>query len=772
MNRLITYRVEMIRFLAMRKMVFFTMVVIMGGCTGLGKISEGEYLLTKNSVALVDKKQVVQYKKIKAELEKRLKPKPNGRLLWMRPGPAIYNTVSEPKKERGFKYWLKYKVGRQPVLVDEEICRNVNRTLENYMYHKGYFNARSDYFIDKQRKTAKVIWTVRPGTVYRIDTLIFPEVTDTLTERLNIVRQGTLLSKGIPYSLDLLKSERKRIEEELRNQGFYYFDETFIYFKADTTGGDHTVKLKVTVKHDTPQEAGQIYTIGHSWIAEDYSLENYHPDTITTDKYSILATSDFMRTKILLNTILLEKGDPYSEEKRSNTLRQLMGLRSYKFVNARFVPSDKDTRKLEGIYMLTPHKKMSLSAELNAVSKSNNFVGPGLRLSFQSRNFFRGAELFSLNVTGRYEQQISGEKKGDVTYEIGVDAKLDIPRKIPFKLKKKNKPYLPYTNIILGMGIFSRVSLYKFNTFTMQYGYTWQKSEFLMHSLRPMDISVTDLVDVTDDFREFLQENPSIRKSFEEQFIMGLSYSFVLNKLANTNKPQYYVGVRVDPSGNLVGVIGGWLSDNNPGDQVKIFGSPVSQFVRVRTDIRYYFKTGKESRIATRLLAGIGVPYGNSTVMPYIKQFYAGGTNSIRAFRARSLGPGTYAPPDSLKSVLVDQTGDIKLEGNIEFRFPIIKYLKGAFFVDAGNIWLVNADTLRPGSQFKFSRFINELGMGAGFGLRLDFDLMVLRVDVAIPIRKPWLPEGERWVFKDINFADSRWRRDNLMWNISIGYPF
>jgi len=304
--------------------------------------------------------------------------------------------------------------------------------------------------------------------------------------------------------------------------------------------------------------------------------------------------------------------------------------------------------------------------------------------------------------------------------------------------------------------------------------YTWRKSQFLTHKFKPIDISVTELLEASDEFKEYLLLNPSIRKSFEEQFIIGLSYNFIFNHLSDAKKKQYYFSFGADPSGNIVGLIHRLSSGENPSPEnpIEIFDRPVSQYFRFRIDARYYIKTGKESRVATRLFGGIGIPYGNSTVMPYIKQFYSGGTNSIRAFRARSLGPGSYNPPDSLANVLIDQTGEIKLEANLEYRFPIIGYLKGAIFTDVGNIWLAHEDSLRPGGKFDVETFYKEFAVGLGVGLRIDVDLVVLRFDWAFPVRKPWLSEDQRWVFDEINLFDSQWRRNNLLWNISIGYPF
>lgn len=748
--------------------------IMISGCTGLGKIAENEYLVTEHKINLEKKENIKQYKKVRYALYEEITKNPNGKFLWMRPGLAIHNTFKEPKKQKGIKYWLKYKLGQAPVLLDELYYDKLSTTFENRLYHQGYFNARSSFQISKKRKTAEVIINIEAGQPYIIDTLIWPEPSDTVSMAINSISDNSLIRKGDSYDLNTLKNERRRIDEELKNMGFYYFNPDFIIFQADTSARQHFVKLKLTIKEDAPQEGRQIFTIDRISVAEDYRLESYHPDTTQIGDYTVISASQYMKPKYFLNSILFNQDSLYSKQMHNHSLRQLMGLQSYKYVNARYSPSEKSTNMLDVTYMMTPSRKMSVSAELNAVNKSNNFAGPGIKLSYKSKNFFRGAELFSINLNGRFEKQVSGEGEGDTAYEIFIDTDLNIPRLIPSKLKKRYIPYLPSSGIALGFGRFARVSLYQFNFFATGITYTWRKNDFLTHVIKPVDISLTDLAQTTEKFDEFLAMNPSIQKSFDEQFIIGASYNFIINKLPPENTHRYYLNIGVDPSGNLIHLLSKISKSyrDDPEKPVTILGNPVSQFFRIRTDFRYYFKTGKESIMATRFYAGVGLPYGNSEVMPYVKQFYTGGTNSLRAFRARSLGPGSYTPTDDIENVLVDQTGEIKLETNIEYRFPIAGFLKGAVFTDLGNVWLVNEDTLRPGGKFNIDTFHEQIAAGVGVGLRIDVNLLVLRFDWAIPVRKPWLPEGERWVFDEINLFDPRWRKDNFLWNISIGYPF
>jgi outer membrane protein assembly factor BamA len=748
--------------------------LLISGCTGLSRISEGQYLVAEYQIDLGEKDEIYHYKETKNQLRDEISKDPNGKFLWMRPRLALHNTIAEPTKEKGLKYWLKYKLGKAPVLLDERYCQNLNVTFENRLYHKGHFNATSTFTIERKNKTAIVKYQIDAQQAYRIDTLILPDADDTLSNAMHALQQNSLIIKDEIYQLQSLKRERVRIDNELKNMGFYYFNPDYIGFLADTTDGDHKVKLKLELKDDTPKDGTKVFSIGKISVAEDFRLENYHPDTSMVENYRLISSSHYMKPKYFLNSVLYDSGSYYSKQTHSNSVKQLMGLRSYKYVNAKYSPSPEFDDKLDVTYMMTPSPKMSVSTELNAVTKSNSFAGPGLKLTYNSKNFFRGAELFSINFTGRFEKQVSKEQS-DTAYELSIDANLDFPRIIPFRIKKKDHPYLPNSNIVLGAGVFSRLSLYRFNTLTTGLGYSWRKNESLTHAFKPIDISVTNLVDATDDFEDFLEQNPSIRKSFEEQFIVGSVYNITLNKLGEANLRRFYISFGVDPSGNLISALVSLFgnSENDTKATAKIFGQQISQYSRGRLDLRYYFNLGKEAYLATKFYSGVGVPYGQSEVMPYVKQFYAGGTNSLRAFRARSLGPGAYIPAsDSLENVLVDQTGDIKLEANIEYRFPIVGFLKGAVFSDIGNIWLVNEDPLRPEGKFYLKTFHKQLAVGLGFGLRIDVSLMVLRFDWAFPIRKPWLPEGERWVFDDIDLLNHGWRKDNLLWNISIGYPF
>ncbi|MEO6314788.1 MAG: BamA/TamA family outer membrane protein, partial [Chitinophagaceae bacterium] len=303
------------------------------------------------------------------------------------------------------------------------------------------------------------------------------------------------------------------------------------------------------------------------------------------------------------------------------------------------------------------------------------------------------------------------------------------------------------------------------------YGYTWKENTRKEHQLNPISINYVQPVNVTEVYRAAIDTNPTLQKAIDKQFILGSTYSYTYNPLTGDGPPSgIFFNGNVDLSGNIAGLVSGANIKN--GKTVSIFNAQFSQYVKADIDLRYYVKSGTNSVWASRLLAGVGYPYGNSSSLPFIRQFFIGGNNSIRAFRSRSLGPGTYlASKDSITRFFPDQSGDIKLEINTEYRAKLFSVINGAIFVDAGNIWLYNKDPQKPGAEFT-GQFLKQLAVGTGVGLRADVSFLVLRLDVAFPLRKPWLPDGQQWVIQQIDLGNGTWRKDNLILNIAIGYPF
>ena len=415
------------------------------------------------------------------------------------------------------------------------------------------------------------------------------------------------------------------------------------------------------------------------------------------------------------------------------------------------------------IIILPPFPEKAIRAEFGANTKSNNLNGSEVSIGFTHRNAFRAGEQFDIKLYGGTEAQFSGSFQGTSTFRLGGEINFAIPRFItPFIRFRPRSAFVPRTNIKLGYEALNRKTLYTLNSLHAGLGYLWKTDVATSHEFYPLAVTYVQPLDVTDKFKDDVRTNPTLLHVVDTQFILGATYQFNYNEQAASTQKRnsLYFNFLADVSGNLAGL----LTKENAVGKKELFGLPFSQYVKFETDGRYYKRVGLHTVWANRIVVGYGVPYGNSRQIPYVKQFFTGGNNSIRAFRSRTVGPGTYkAPVDSL-GYLPDQTGDLKLELNTELRPRISGPLYGAIFIDAGNIWLQNTNPLKPGASID-KDFLSELYMGAGVGIRLDITLFVIRLDVAVPMRDASRPKGERFVLKEASFG-------NAVYNLAIGYPF
>jgi outer membrane protein insertion porin family len=487
-------------------------------------------------------------------------------------------------------------------------------------------------------------------------------------------------------------------------------------------------------------------------------------------KYYVVDRKKAYKPQLFERSMQFDPGDVYNRTDHGQTINRLASLGIFKFVKNRFeIAPGVDSPKLNVYYYLTSLPQKSLRAEVNASTKSNNLTGSSITIGFRNRNTFRGGELFTFDVTGGFEVQFSGQLSGYETYRIGAETNLFFPKFLTpgFTFNPKGN-FVPRTKLLLGFDILTKSKLYTMNSFRGGLGYAWKESARTEHQFDPIAINYVQPAVITQQYLDSAAKNPTLLKAVEKQFILGSSYNYNYDQLSgNAFAKGIYFNGNIDLSGNIAGIVTG--ADASKGKPVNILGAQFAQYVRLESDLRYYARISKTTIWANRLILGLGYPYGNSVALPFIKQFFVGGTNSLRAFRSRSLGPGTYK--DTMTTFLPDQSGDIKLEINTELRAKLFSIVYGAVFVDAGNIWLYNSDPLRPGGKFT-SNFLKELAVGTGVGLRFDVTFLVVRFDVGIPLRKPWLPAGQQWVINDIRFGDASWRRGNLVYNLGIGYPF
>jgi outer membrane protein assembly factor BamA len=468
--------------------------------------------------------------------------------------------------------------------------------------------------------------------------------------------------------------------------------------------------------------------------------------------------------------MLFQSSELYNRTDHNLSLSRLINLGTFKFVKNRFEVLQ-DSFKLNAFYYLTPLPKKSFSAEFGANVTSTNATGSEVTLRWRNRNAFKGAELLTFSTYLGSDVQVSGRFKGN-TFRAGAEANITFPRFIiPFFKFNTSGSFVPRTRLQLGYDILNRSRYFTLNSFRGQLGYVWKESLLKEHQFNPVAINYVQPLNITPEYNDSVRRNPLFGRATRPQFIIGSNYNFNYNQLVNAPKYSgglYFNGL-VDLSGNLLGLITG--ANINKKDTIKFFQAAFSQYVKTELDTRYYMKLGQNMQWANRLILGLGLPYGNSYQLPYSKQFFAGGNNSLRGFRSRSVGPGTsvIARPDSSNTfrILPDATGDIKLEMNTELRAKIFSIFDGALFIDAGNVWLYNNDSAQVGGKFT-KDFLKELAVDAGIGLRIDLTILLLRLDVAVPIRDPsYRPSGQ---FS--NLTNAALRKQSLVFNLAIGLPF
>lgn len=762
----------------MKSKFFITIfsALVLAGCSNTKYLPEGELLYTGGKVKVEDT--LIRRKERKA-LEKQfqglLRPRPNKKILGLRPKLWAYNIAGEPKKEKGFRHWLRTKVGEPPVLFSQVDLQYNADVLQSYSENLGYFKTRTASDSTRRGKKASAEYVVKPGRQYKIRNVIFPDDSSKIAKAIARTQRRSALKPGDGYDLDKIKAERERIDARLKQKGFYYFGPDYLKIQADSTVGKYLVDLKVVIKPETPAAARETYKIDKITIYPNFSIKtdtvNYKPeDVVQHNDFTIIDSADTFNPRIFDRTLLFKKGDTYSRKDHNQSLNRLINMGTFKFVKNEFKRSEL-ANTLDAYYYLTPLPKKSIRVETLAKTNSANYTGTELNVSWSNRNAFRSAELLTISAFGGMEFQVSGQNKGYNVYRLGSEVNVIWPRWIlPFKANTPSD-FVPKTKATIGYEFQKRIKLYALNSFKASFGYLWKEDIRKEHELNVTQITFVSPNGITDEYRQKMDEDQSgtLAKVIEKQLIFGPTYSYTFtNTMRKRRKHTFYYKGSLDLAGTIAGLVTG--ANVKKGDTIRIFDVPFSQYAKTEHDFRHYLRLGDKLQLASRIIAGVGYPYGNSTELPFIKQFFIGGTNSIRAFRARSIGPGSYYPEDT-STFLPDQSGDIKLEFNTELRAKLFSIVNGAIFVDAGNIWLMNKDNDRPGAEFS-GKFLKELAVGTGVGLRFDLSFLILRTDLAFPLRKPYLPEGERWVIDRINFASGPWRSENLVFNLAIGYPF
>jgi outer membrane protein insertion porin family len=735
---------------------------LLSACSTTKDLPAGQKLYTGGEVNITDKDISKREKSLlKTDMQALLRPQPNGKIGPFRFKLWVYQKT-RTTKTKGLKHWLNTKFGEPPVLVSAVDLTQNSTILQNRLQNRSYFQAQVAGDTVGKKKVAKAVYTVTAGPSYKYRNIIFPTGKDVLDTALAGTGKESILKKGDQYNLDAIKTERIRIDARLKEEGFYYFAPENIIVRIDSTVAGHQVDAYVQVKNDVSNRARRIYSINQIYVYPRYSLRDTALKLDSAEHYrwyNVIDPRHTVRPFVFKNTVLLHPGEVYNRTDHNYSLNRFVELGPFKFVRNRFDDvSTADSAKLNAFYFLTQYPRKTLSFDALARTTSANFNGTQVNINWRNRNAFKGAEALTVTLFGSTDGQIASGNGNTALSQVGIQTTLSWPRFIsPFNFRADNA-YIPRTNFSLGYSIINRHTLYNLSSFNGSWGYQWKQSTHKSHEFNLLTVTYVKPASISQIYLDSIKRtpNPALKHVIDPQFTFGPSYSYTYTNTTETYRTNtFYYNGRVSTSAVLAGLLTG--ADTLGGSPKKLFGSNFNQYVKLENEIRFYHKLGAKSTVATRLIASAGLPYGNSTILPYSQQFFIGGANSLRGFRARSIGPGTINPRGSNPNAFIgDQSGDIKLEGNIEYRPHLFSIVYGALFADAGNVWNAKSAATLPGGVFS-KNFINEMAVDVGAGLRFDASVLVLRTDFGFPIRRPY---------------KSEFNNDNVVFNLAIGYPF
>lgn len=751
--------------------------IIVSSCGVQKKLPEGETLYNGSKLTVTtDSNFNVSTKSIRKQLEKITVPKKNKMLLGWPYKVWYWYVIGEPKKEKGFKHWLRAKFGEPPVYGSTVNTMLNAANIKGYLENEGYYRSKAsgDTIVKGYKLTAEYKVTVaHPYTINAINWKI--DSSKLLNDILADLKSKTLLIPDERITLDKIKAERSRVDLLLKNKGYYYFNADYLIAFTDTSLKAYKANIYMSLKAGSPEKIKHSYTINKIVVFPDYSLFKNAADTSLAnlkrvDNIFISDSSHKFKPFVFTKAITYRPGNIYSLTEHNKTLNRFINLGAFKFVKNRFeiAPISDSIDRLNAFYYLTPEKKKNIKAEIGAFGKSNSYFGGQLNVNWLNRNIFHGAESFNVKTYLSYETATIDSLKNNNNYRIGTEISLIIPRFfVPFRIKDNNL-FPPRTKFTLGYEWFRRQQLYTKNLYHFQYDISWGSKVNVEHTIAPISIAYINTSGFSPQYTAQVGNNEILRLSNLPEIISGSFYHF-LASTANLNAANiFYFNAVIEAAGNVAGAVTGAKTAYSK----TLAGAYFAQYVKADFDFRYSRKFAKDLYWANRMMVGIGMPYGNSEFLPFSRQFIIGGSSSLRGFSPRNLGPGTTLTNAFQQLYYPQVGGDYKLEMNTELRFPLMgTHLKSAVFIDAGNIWTRDSILYSPTGQLT-KDFTKQIAVDAGIGLRYDASILIIRLDVAFPLAKPWLPEGQRWVLSKVDFGNGSWRSANLVFNIGIGYPF
>lgn len=754
--------------------------LFLSACSTTRRLPQGETLYTG-----VDKFDVIttDNEKLPAglmdDLKEAINCKPNNPLIspFVRtPFPIglwVYNNWNDSAK--GLKGWLYRKLVAQPVLISDVRPEMRVKLMEQVLDNNGYFGSVASYDIDygkKNHRKARVNYTVHVPAPHRIDSIIlFNQPASPICKFIDsLTIKSPYLQKGAVFCVDSLEAVRVRVANQLRNRGYYYFRPDYMEFLADSLITPGSIAIKLKLADNIPNLAELQYRTGKVVTTVLRRPNSYPgtPDTIQTERGELIVMQPArLRKSLIPSCITFRKGRLFSVRDMNRTQTRLSRIGIFGNVQIQPIPIDTNpARPTLDVYTTCQFDDpIEASIEVNASSKSNSYIGPGLIFGIANKNTFGGGERLSLSLNADYEWQTGRNRRSIFnSYEVGLTGSLAFPRLLAPKFIPRSNRDLNWTTLTLGGSVLNRPHFFKLADFNMGITYEWRASRHAVNQFTPFKLTYNKLISTTHEFDSIMNQNPALALSFQSQFIPQLSYTYVLDKFFERERINgINFSATFTEAGNIFDLI--WRAAGVKG-QKKLFGTPFSQFVKGQAQLIYNRRLvrGQDQWLVSRILIGAEHAFGNSREVPYSEQFYIGGANSIRAFTVRSIGPGSYRAPSEIRNGYFDQTGTFKLELNTEYRFPIISVLHGAAFIDAGNIWLLKEDPYRPGGKLNGKTFLKDIALGTGVGLRVDIGMMVIRGDLGYGLHVPYYNGTDAYF--NVPFKKA------FAFHLAIGYPF
>lgn len=695
----------------------------------------------------------------------------------------IYNRYVNNQKSP-FTRWMFNAFSTTPVTLTmvnpETRVKVATNTLQNY----GYFQGKVDYELLPQSnpKKVKLAYNIKLGEPYLLDSIkyAFPALPDSV---IRATQDKSYIGQDKQFSVVDLQAEKERISNEMRNNGLYYYRPDYINYYADSMMVPQRVKLLVMQDPETPERALHKWYIGNisAYIRsrEPGQGSRRRSQAVFTDStemrgVKIVWTGDKtpINPRVVFRNFRFWRRQEFSQSKITETLTNLSNMQVFSNLQLTCTPRDTTSTcdTLDVRLDVSMDQPIDVELAFNVTQKSNSQVGPNASVTLSKRNAFGHGETFSVRLKGSYEwmtkgtQNIKGQDQIN-SYDAGIQASITYPWLVFPGLSSKRFRYPTSTTFKFDFDHLNRSGYYRLMSMNVEADYNFQTSQSITHRFTPLSLTYDRLEHTTERFDSIAANNPALLISLQNQLIPAMQYTWTYDNSWDTHRrTTTFLEVSAKESANIINSINA-LSGKRWGEEGKrMFSSPYSQFFKWTFDLRNKIRLTDRSMLATRLYAGILWSYGNSSVAPYSELFYVGGANDIRAFAARSIGPGGYYDYSG-RGTYLDQAGDFKLEANVEYRFPMVSNLYGALFLDAGNVWLLRQQDSHLNGELGAQSMWKQIALGTGFGLRYDLEFLIIRLDLGIGIHAPY-DTGKSSYYNLPRF------KDGLGIHFAVGYPF